>query len=140
VRRGNILRPLLEEGEVTVRVIPVDDASADTDDRGRPPRAATLWDVRGGDDELPGAVDPSSDQAGQLVVLQPVRTEPSPSPLGVYALHQDQLLAVVPTPVHTDVQAVLDTGFDLELRLLGDELVMGLGAPTFGQDLGQDGP
>jgi hypothetical protein len=46
----------------------------------------------------------------------------------------------VPTPVHADLQAVLDTGFDFELHLLGDELVMALGAPTFGQDLDQDGP
>ena len=140
VRRGNILRPLLEEGEVTVRVIPVDDATADTDDRGRQPHAATLWDARVGDDQVSGPVDTSSDEGGRLVVLQPVGSEPSPAPLGVYAFHQDQLLAVVPTPVHADLQAVLDTGFDLELHLLGDELVMALGAPTFGQDLDQDGP
>jgi aryl carrier-like protein len=140
VRRGNILRPLLEEGQVTVQVIPVDDPAADSDDGARQPHAATIWDVRVEDDELSGPIDTSSDQAGQPVVLQPVRGEPSPSPLGVYALHHDQLLAVVPTPVHADLQAVLDTGFELELHLLADELVVALAAPTFDQDLDRGRP
>lgn len=47
--------------------------------------------------------------------LRPMRAESAPKPLGIYA--DDDLIAVITSQDHADVQAILDTGLDLDLSI-----------------------
>jgi hypothetical protein len=53
------------------------------------------------------------------LVLEPVRGEPHPAPLAVYA--GNQLLATIASEDHADLSAILDTGLDLILQIDEDE-------------------
>ncbi|WP_344140822.1 DEAD/DEAH box helicase [Polymorphospora rubra] len=56
---------------------------------------------------------------GHRLSLEPVRGEPAPAPIAIYA--GDAILAVIASQDHADIQAVLDTGLDITLDV-DDEL------------------
>lgn len=68
--------------------------------------------------DLPGA-NRSLAIFGQRLLLVPAHDEPDPKPLAIYA--DEELVAIVASQDHTDVQAILDTGLDLVLAI--DEMV-----------------
>ncbi|MBP1781810.1 DEAD/DEAH box helicase [Micromonospora chalcea] len=52
---------------------------------------------------------------GRRMSLEPVREEPAPAPIAIYA--GDDILAVIASQDHADIQAILDTGLDITLEL-----------------------
>ncbi|WP_244163962.1 DEAD/DEAH box helicase [Rhodococcus koreensis] len=68
--------------------------------------------------DLPGA-DRRMVNFGQRLSLVPAHDEPDPKPLAIYA--DEELIAIVASQDHADVQAILDTGLDLVLAI--DEMV-----------------
>ncbi|MDV6247030.1 DEAD/DEAH box helicase [Rhodococcus opacus] len=64
--------------------------------------------------DLPGA-DRSVLSFGQRLSLVPAQDAPDPKPLAVYA--DEDLVAIIASQDHTDVQAILDTGLDVVLAI-----------------------
>jgi hypothetical protein len=122
VQRASALRALLNEGRAVVDVTAAGESPSRRAEGGEPdadPGRATA-------DRLPDDRYPASPVR---VVLQPLHGEPAP--LGLYTADGGRLLTIVPTPIHAELQAVLDTGLTLELHLTGHELTIELAAgPT----------
>jgi hypothetical protein len=68
----------------------------------------TLLETGSATVQLPVPVDELPDWQDDELTIEPVRGEPSPAPLAIYA--RDQLISTVAARDHTDVQAILDSG------------------------------
>jgi len=67
------------------------------------------------------------DVPGQEVILREIDATLLPSPIGIFANEADsESLATVPTSLHADLQAILDTGLDLQTQLADGVLTVHL--------------
>ncbi|MEU4420981.1 DEAD/DEAH box helicase [Actinoplanes sp. NPDC024001] len=62
-------------------------------------------------------LDADDPPAGVRLSLRPVDGDPAPAPIAAYA--DDQAIATISAADHADIQAILDTGLDINVELVG---------------------
>ncbi|MFD0518932.1 hypothetical protein [Paractinoplanes durhamensis] len=58
------------------------------------------------------------------LTLRPLAGDPEPAPIAAYA--DDQIVATISATDHADIQAILDTGLDIDYNLIGSTLHLAL--------------
>jgi hypothetical protein len=109
-RGSKVLRTLLSEGTTTITVLPIQTA----DDQ-----VTTL-------ESAPPMASAGGDQAQGDLVLRRELGDRSPSPIAVFPAFSAAPVATIPISLHSEAQSILDTGLQLEIVLVGNQLTLSL--------------
>jgi hypothetical protein len=120
-RGANVLRQLLSDGVVTVTVDLIQKSPTSEEE----PYAAHGRSSGNNEESQDTGADSG---AGDPAFVRPVPGDPRPAPLAVFLADStmDAPVAGIPASLHAEIQAVLDTGLDIDCHLAGNQLTLRL--------------